>query len=124
MASDIVTERVQQDMETLEWWYACSHCGAAYRKTSLTFSGGLHCIQCDEVSEMPQRIAHDTQVEALLTRIYEAQTQEREALRQLHRYTITSEGASLGYFRLVEDLAGAWVAWPELEAALAAPRKE
>lgn len=35
-----------------------------------------------------------------------------------HRYTITSEGASLGYFRLVEDPAGAWVTFAEVEAAL------
>lgn len=36
-----------------------------------------------------------------------------------HRYTITSEGASRGYFRLVEDPEGAWVTWAEVEAALA-----
>jgi hypothetical protein len=36
-----------------------------------------------------------------------------------HRYTITSEGASKGYFRLVEDPEGAWVTWAEVEAALA-----
>lgn len=33
-----------------------------------------------------------------------------------HRYTITGEGASPGYFRLVEDPAGAWVTWAEVEA--------
>ncbi len=39
-------------------------------------------------------------------------------LREFHRYTITSEGASLGYFRLVEDPAGVWVTWAEVVAAL------
>ena len=38
----------------------------------------------------------------------------------LHRYTITGEGASPGYFRLVEDAKGAWVAWAEVKAHLAA----
>jgi hypothetical protein len=42
----------------------------------------------------------------------------RVSLLALHRYTITSKGASLGYFRLVEDPQGAWVAWPEIDAAL------
>jgi hypothetical protein len=37
---------------------------------------------------------------------------------KLHRYTITSEGASLGYFRLVEDPEGAWLQWPEVERLL------
>ena len=37
---------------------------------------------------------------------------------QFHRYTITSEGASKGYFRLVEDPDGAWVTWAEVEANL------
>lgn len=39
-----------------------------------------------------------------------------DRLRGLHRYTITSEGASPGYFRLVEDPKGAWVTWAEVEA--------
>jgi hypothetical protein len=39
-------------------------------------------------------------------------------LLALHRYTITSEGASRGYFRLVEDPSGAWVTWAEVEALL------
>jgi len=41
-----------------------------------------------------------------------------EARQKIHRYTITSEGASLGYFRLVEDANGAWVTWAEVEALL------
>lgn len=40
-----------------------------------------------------------------------------EAL-EFHRYTITAEGASNGYFRLVEDSQGAWVTWAEVEAYL------
>lgn len=35
----------------------------------------------------------------------------------LGRYTITSEGASLGYFRLVEDPSGAWCQYAEVEAS-------
>lgn len=42
----------------------------------------------------------------------------RVAPLEFHRYTITSEGASRGYFRLVEDPAGAWVTWAEVEAFL------
>lgn len=33
---------------------------------------------------------------------------------KFHRYTITSEGASKGYFRLVEDPEGAWVTFAEV----------
>src|SRR5690242_1670774 len=40
-----------------------------------------------------------------------------QRLRGVHRYTITSEGASLGDFRLVEDPEGAWVTWAEVDAA-------
>lgn len=36
----------------------------------------------------------------------------------IHRYTITSEGASPGYFRLVEDNKGVWVQYAELTAAI------
>ena len=39
---------------------------------------------------------------------------------KFHRYTITGEGASCGYFRLVEDPDGAWVTWAEVEAWLTA----
>lgn len=45
-------------------------------------------------------------------------------LSALHRYTITSEGASPGYFRLVEDPDGCWVQWPEVAGLLTAlPRQ-
>ena len=40
-------------------------------------------------------------------------------LAKFHRYTITSEGASPGYFRLVEDNSGAWIAWAEVARLLA-----
>lgn len=43
-------------------------------------------------------------------------------LDKFHRYTITGEGASPGYFRLVEDPAGAWVTWAEVEARLRGSR--
>jgi hypothetical protein len=36
------------------------------------------------------------------------------------RYTITSEGASKGYFRLVEDPEGAWMTSAEVDAYFAA----
>lgn len=39
-------------------------------------------------------------------------------IAKLHRYTITSEGTSKGYFRLVEDPEGAWVVWAEVEAVV------
>lgn len=45
-------------------------------------------------------------------------------LSALHRYTITSEGAPPGYFRLVEDPDGCWVQWPEVAGLLTAlPRQ-
>lgn len=44
------------------------------------------------------------------------------ALQGVTRYTITGEGASKGYFRLVEDKHGAWVTWAEVEALASLPR--
>ena len=46
------------------------------------------------------------------------------ARANLHRYTITSKGASLGYYRLVEDPNGVWMQTAEVEAALCAVRDE
>lgn len=37
-------------------------------------------------------------------------------LAQLHRYTVTGEGTTRGYFRLVEDAEGAWLTFAEVEA--------
>lgn len=44
-------------------------------------------------------------------------------LEALHRYTVTSEAASPGYFRLVEDAHGVWVQWAEVQSVLAAHRE-
>jgi hypothetical protein len=38
-----------------------------------------------------------------------------DLLQALHRYTITGDNATFGYFRLVEDKQGAWVTWAEVE---------
>jgi hypothetical protein len=44
------------------------------------------------------------------------QARPREGKPKFTRYTITSEGASKGYFRLVEDPAGAWMTSAEVDA--------
>ncbi len=45
-------------------------------------------------------------------------TRPTPELRELHRYTITGEGASKGYYRLVEDAEGAWMQAAEVKSAL------
>ena len=47
-----------------------------------------------------------------------------EKAKALHRYTITGEGASPGYFRLVEDSQGAWMQSAEVLAALRDVQRE
>ena len=74
-------------------------------------SDGERCESCEAES------AELSRVNAARLKLNDLRASRSSETANFHRYTITSEGASKGYFRLVEDSEGAWVTWAEVAAS-------
>lgn len=72
------------------WFVACQHCGATTTRGNLTFSGGLHCARCDDITEMPQEVAYRANIDAA-----------RAAEATQHRQEIAAKDETIDGLRLV-----------------------
>lgn len=74
-------QKTPDPLKAVTWFVQCHHCGATETRSRLTFSGGLHCTRCDDITEMPQEVGYRNAIDAALAAL---QTQHQQEIERLN----------------------------------------